>query len=166
MRSGEESKPSPPAAGAVPVANMTPAAAAESTKRTGDEAELVDGIDGDDSARKPPAKKDRTSAGSAAASSMTLPQNLHSLAPVAAAAVHVSDSFHTNFTVDASVRQALQVLLGNCAQRHPMATKLESLMEFPRTVKGTFELDNRLTLQLKALRSSECQDVPVENLED
>ena len=145
---------------------MTPSAAAESTKRTGDEAELVDGIDGDDSARKPPAKKDRTSAGSAAASSMTLPQNLHSLAPVAAAAVHVSDSFHTNFTVDASVRQALQVLLGNCAQRHPMATKLESLMEFPRTVKGTFELDNRLTLQLKALRSSERQDVPVENLED
>ena len=47
-----------------------------------------------------------------------------------------------------------------------MATKLESLMEFPRTVQGTFELDNRLTLQLKALRSSECQDVPVENLED
>ena len=111
MRSGEESKPSPPAAGAVPVANMTPAAAAESTKRTGDEAELVDGIDGDDSARKPPAKKDHTSAGSAAASGMTLPQNLHNLAPVTAAAVHVSDSFHTNFRVDASVRQALEMVL-------------------------------------------------------
>ena len=69
----------------------------------------------------------------------------------------------TDFTVDEYTRKLLQDFL---AQRHPMAEKLESLMEFPRTVKGTFELDHRLTFQLQALQSSERQDVHVDDLED
>ena len=132
---------------------MNPTAAAESIKRTGDEVNLVDGIIQTDSDGKPPAKRSRTSAGSPPAAS-TL-QNLLSLA-----AMHAN---RTDFTVDEYTRKLLQDF---CAQRHPMAEKLESLMEFPRTVKGTFELDHRLTFQLQALQSSERQDVHVDDLED
>ena len=56
MSSGEELKPSPPAA--APVDNITTAAAAESTKRPRDDADFVGGIDEDE--RKPAAKKIRT----------------------------------------------------------------------------------------------------------
>ena len=133
-----------------------PPPAAEPTKRAHDEADRLAGIDGDDSDKKRPAKINRTLSGSPAAASR--------MGPSHPAAVHGN---HTNFTVDASMRQAWQpVQQALPGQRHPMATKLEKLTGYGTTVKGTFELNKVLTHQLTALRSSKSENVDIVDMGD
>ena len=133
-----------------------PPPAAEPTKRAHDEADRLAGIDGDDSDKKRPAKINRTLSGSPAAASR--------MGPSHPAAVHGN---HTNFTMDASMRQAWQpVQQALPGQRHPMATKLEKLTGYGTTVKGTFELNKVLTHQLTALRSSKSENVDIVDMGD
>ena len=92
---------------------------------------------------------------------MVLPESVQGMSVGALATFLVAVLTGIQFLTSADpIGRSLRLL------RHPMVTKLESLMEFQRTVEGTFELDHRLTLQLKALRSSTCQNVDIVDMGD